>query len=239
MRRRGQFRQQVIRDAWTLAKRFAATDIQNIEFREVPFLYDGVVEGYIDDPQRSIIAAFIREFGCETFFEIGTSLGRTTWTVAHHNPTLEIYTLDVPQTTEADETAFAVGADDRTYFRPAQACGEAFRETSESDRITQLWGDSATFDYTPYTDKIDFVYIDGAHTYEYVKNDTQWVLQMLSPDGTIVWDDYVTSPGVYEYLNELAPSLDRPLYHLLGTRMAIYSRQDFVRQRQPDNFPFG
>ena len=42
-----------------------------------------------------------------------------------------------------------------------------------------------------------------------------------------------------EYLNELAPSLDRPLYHLLGTRMAIYSRKDFVRQRQSDSFPFG
>jgi predicted O-methyltransferase YrrM len=239
LHRHNEFRRHVVRDAWTVAKRFGAEHIENIEFREVPCLYDSVVEGYIDDPQRSIIAALIRGLGCQRFFEIGTSLGRTTWTVARHNPGLRIFTLDVPPTDMPDQTAFELAADDRTYFRPAESCGEAFRGTPESASITQLWGDSATFDYSPYAGKIDFVYVDGAHTYEYVKSDTANALRMLSPTGTIAWDDYTTGPGVYEYLGELAPTLDRPTYHLIDTRMAVYSRADFVRRIGTDNFPFG
>jgi predicted O-methyltransferase YrrM len=237
--RPAEFRRHVIRDAWTVAKRFGAPTIQNIEFREIPMLYDAVVEGYLDDPQRSIIAALIRGLGSETFFEIGTSLGRTTWTVARHNPGVAIYTLDVPPAQHADETRFELAADDRTYFRPPDACGIAFRETEEAARITQLWGDSATFDYAPYAGAIDFVYIDGAHAFDYVKSDTENALRMLSPRGTIAWDDYTTGPGVYEYLTGLAPSLDRHTYHLIGTRMAIYSRAELVHRVAPDRFPFG
>ena len=239
VRRPAEFRHHVVRDAWTIAKRFGARGVQNIEFREIPVLYGAVVEGYIDDPQRTIIAALVRALGAQTFFEIGTSLGRTTWTVAHHNPGVRIWTLDVPPTEALDQTALELGADDRTYFRPVESCGEAFRGTGESEQITQLWSDSATFDYRPFAGQVDFVYVDGAHSYEYVRNDSQQALQMLSPQGTIVWDDYVTGPGVYEYLAELAPSLDEPVYHLIGTRMAIYSRQQFVRRQPPDNFPFG
>lgn len=239
VQRPGEFRLHVIRDMWTIAKRFGATTIQNVEFREIPFLYNARVEGYIDDPQRGIIAAMASALGAQTFFEIGTSLGRTTWTVAHHNPDVRIWTLDVPPTDGVDQTALQLGADDRTYFRPVDRCGEAFREAAESQRITQLWGDSATFDYSLYAGKMDFVYVDGAHSYDYVRSDSQRALEMLSPTGTIVWDDYVTSPGVYQYLGELAPSLDAPIYHLIDTRMAFYSRQGFVDRRRPDRFPFG
>lgn len=234
-----EFRQHVVRDTWTVAKRFGAEHVQNIEFREVPFLHDAVVEGYIDDHQRSIIAALVRGLGCRTFFEIGTNRGRTTWTVARHNPELRLYTLDVPPSEEPEQTALELGADDRMYFRPPELCGDAFRDTAEAARITQLWGDSATFDFSGHEGQIDFVYIDGAHTYEYVVRDTASALRILSPTGTIAWDDYATGPGVYEALLELAPTFDRPVYHLLDTRMAIYSRQDFVVRAAPDHFPFG
>jgi predicted O-methyltransferase YrrM len=239
VRRPSEFRRHVIRDTWTIAKRFGASGIQNIEFRDIPFLYGARVEGYVDDHQRAIIAALVSELGARTFFEIGTSLGRQAWTVAHHAPGVQLWTLDVPPSDAAENTALELGPDDRTYFRPVDRCGEAFRGTDESERITQLWGDSATFDYSPYAGQMDFVYVDGAHSYEYVRSDTGRALEMLSPQGTIVWDDYVTSPGVYEYLGELAPTLDGPIYHLIGTRMAFYSRQRFVKRTPRDNFPFG
>jgi Methyltransferase domain len=233
-----EFRRHVVRDAWTVAKRFGAESVQNIEFREVPFLYDEVVEGYIDDPQRAIIAALVKGLGCQTFFEIGTNRGRTTWTVARHNPELRIYTLDVALGEPPERTAFELGSDDREYFRPETQCGDAFRGTPEAERIEQLWGDSATFDYAPYEGRIDFVYVDGAHAYEYVKSDTANALRMLSATGTIAWDDYSTGPGVFQAMLEVAPQLDGPVYHLIDTRMAIFSRRDFVRN-VTDNFPFG
>ena len=48
---------------------------------------------------------------------------------------------------------------------------------------------------------------------------------MLSTSGTIVWDDYTHYPGIFAYLHELAPTLERPIYHLVGTRLAVYSRR--------------
>lgn len=230
-----EFRRHVVRDAWTTAKTFGADGITNIEFREIPCLQDARVDAYVDDRQRAIIAALVRGLEAQTFFEIGTNRGRTTWTVAHHNENLTLYTLDLPPT--KDNTAYELADDDRVYLRPPSQTGEAFQGTPEAQRVTQIFKDSATFDYSPYANQIDFVYIDGAHTYDYVKSDTANALTMLSPTGAIAWDDYATGPGVYEALIELAPTLDRPVYHLLETRMAIYSRKPFVAHIN-DNFPF-
>jgi hypothetical protein len=236
VRRRPEFRHHVVRDAWTLAKRFAAESVENIEMREIPCLGSAVVEGYLDDPQRLVIAGLAGGLGCRTFFEIGTNRGRTTWTVARTNPGIELFTLDVAPAGTPGATAFDLAADDTEFFRPEEACGEAFHDTPEAGRITQLWGDSATFDFSPYAGAIDLVYVDGAHTYEYVKSDTANALSMLGPRGTIIWDDYSSGPGVYEYVNEVAATLDRPVYHVFGTRMTVYSRQDFVHRLPPDDF---
>lgn len=235
VRRTGELRHHVVRDAWTVAKRFAAESVQNIERREVPCFVDAVIEGYVEDHQGMLIAALGQGLGARAFFEIGTNRGRTSWTVARNNPELEVYTLDVPLSATSADVALQLGCDDDHFFRPGAACGEAFRDTPEAGRITQLWGDSATFDFSPYTGAIDLMYIDGGHTYEYVKSDTANALELLSPTGTIVWDDYGSHPGVYQLVTELAPTLDRPVYHVFGTRMAIYSRQDFVVRRPFDD----
>jgi predicted O-methyltransferase YrrM len=225
----------VVREVWTVAKRFAAESVENIEFREIPCLWDATVEGFLEDQQRLFLAALVGGLGCRTCFEIGTNRGRTTWTIARNNPDVEIHTLDVPPGISRDDTAFELAADDRFCFRD-ESIGEAFRHAPEAQRIIQLWGDSATFDFSPYRGQIDFVYIDGAHTYDYVKSDSANALEMLSPSGTVVWDDYTTGTGVYEYILELAPRLDRPVYHVFGTRTAIYSKQSFVERVPPDDF---
>ena len=235
VRRTEELRHHVVRDAWTVAKRFAAESVQNIERREVPFFVDGVIEGYVEDHQGMLIAALAQGLHAHTFFEIGTNRGRTSWTVARNNPAIQVYTLDVPLCATSADVALELGSDDHRYFRPGEACGEAFRDTPEAERITQLWGDSATFDFSPYAGAIDLIYIDGGHTYEYVKSDTENALELLSPTGTIVWDDYGSHPGVYELVTALAATLDKPVYHVFGSRMAIYSRQDFVVRRPFDD----
>lgn len=235
VRRSDELRHHVVRDAWTVAKRFAAESVQNIERREVPCLVDAVVEGYVEDHQGMLIAALARGLDARTFLEIGTNRGRTSWTVARNNPDLHVYTLDVPLSASSGDVELELGSDDHHFFRPGEACGEAFRDTPEAQRITQLWGDSATFDFSPYAGAVDLVYVDGGHSYDYVKSDTENALALLSPGGTIVWDDYGSHPGVYQYVTELAATLDRPVYHVFGTRMAIYSRTDFVVRRPFDH----
>lgn len=233
--RRPEFRHHVVRDAWTVTKRFGTDSVENIELREIPCLKDAIVEGYLDDYQRLVLAALVAGLGCRTFFEIGTNRGRTAWTVARNNIEVQVYTLDVPPDESLRDTKLEVGADDRVFFRD-ESCGEAFRDTPEAARITQLWGDSATFDFAPYEGRIDFVYVDGAHTYEYVESDTTNALRMLSPGGTIVWDDYASSPGVYRYVNELARRIEHPVFHVFGTRAAFCSRRDFVHRLEPSHY---
>jgi predicted O-methyltransferase YrrM len=235
VRRRAEFRHHVVREAWTVAKRFGAEGVENIELREIPCVQDVVVEGYIDDYQRLVIAALARGLECQTFFEIGTSSGRTSWILARTNPDLWVFTLDLPPGSTPQEAALNLGPDDRVFLRDA-TCGHAFHGTPEATRIEQLSGDSGTFDFSPWEGKIDFVYVDGAHTYEYVKSDTENALRMLSPTGTIVWDDYTTGDAVYNFITDLAPALDRTVYHVFGTRMVIYSRRDFVHRLPFSNF---
>ena len=223
-RRRDEFRYHVIRDAWALLKRFGSQRVENIELRQFPALEDAVVETYIDDPNRAVLAALCRALEAKTFFEIGTNRGRTAWTVARNNPECQLFTLDLPSRESLASVAFDVNASDRDFFAGEWDRGEAFRGTPEEQQITALEGDSATFDYSPYVGQMDVVFVDGAHSYAYVKSDTERALQLVSPNGVIVWDDYPAVPGVYRYLNEFAPTHECPLYHIFGTRLVIHSQ---------------
>lgn len=232
--RRQELRYRLLRDVWSSTKRFGATGIENIAIREIPGIRDEVIEGYIDDRNRVVLAALCRALGAKTFFEIGTNRGRTAWTVARNNPDISVHTLDLPDQEALSDVAFELNKSDRDFFTAEWDRGDAYRGTPEETRIETLLGDSATFDYTPYLGKMDVVLVDGAHSYEYVRSDTENALRLLSPDGTIVWDDYPAIPGVFKHLTDIAPELDRPLYHLFETRLVVYSRKEFVQRLTPE-----
>ncbi len=234
--RRPELRYHVIREMWATAKRFGAGNIENIELREIPALRDAVVETYIDDRNRSVIAALCAALDAQTFFEIGTNRGRTAWTVARHCPDIRVHTLDLPSKEALSEVAFGLNQSDQDFFTADWDRGDAYRGTPEEARIETLLGDSATFDYGPYEGQMDVVLVDGAHSYDYVRSDTENALRMLSPTGAIIWDDYPAIPGVFKYLTELAPTLDRPLYHLYETRTVLYCRQDIVEKLSPEQY---
>lgn len=53
---------------------------------------------------------------------------------------------------------------------------------------------------------MDFVFVDGFHCYEYVKNDTEKGLEMLRPGGIIAWHDCVSNrPEIVSFLKTLSP----------------------------------
>ena len=37
---------------------------------------------------------------------------------------------------------------------------------------------------------MDLIFIDGGHTYELIKNDSELAFQMISKNGIIFWHDY-------------------------------------------------
>ena len=170
-----------------------------------------------------MLAALCRGLQATSFLEIGTNRGRTALSVARTNPELDVMTLDLPDPSASSATALGLIDADRGVFGDWR-CGEAFASTAEAERIVQLYGDSATFDFARYEGKIDVVFIDGSHSYEYVRSDTAAALRMLSPRGAIVWDDYPAFPGVYRAVLDAAAELPGDVLHVVGTRMAMWTR---------------
>jgi methyltransferase family protein len=210
------------RELWLAAKRFAGSQaIREVELSQLGGVADTVVHGYADDVNRLLIAALCANLECRTFFEIGTYLGRTAYTVALTNPETTIYTLDLPSREAADTVELEL-TDPQLFVEWER--GRDFVGTPEAERIHQLFGDSASFDFSPYHGRVDVAYVDGSHSYTYVKSDSENALELIHETGTILWDDYPHYPGVYAYLNELSSSLERPLVHIAGTRLVAYSR---------------
>ncbi len=102
-----------------------------------------------------------------------------------------------------------------------------YSDTPVASKVAQLFQDSATLDTTPYWHQMDLIFVDGGHSYSYVKNDSLKALEMVAPGGRIVWHDYrgarcKETAGVYRYLNELHTT--HPLQMLEGTSLVFYRK---------------
>lgn len=154
--------------------------------------------------------------------EIGTLTGYTALHFALNSPeTAKIYTLDLPmeekvtpqlKTTVVDETHIETHRGQRRY---------AFENTEVAGKVTCLFGDSAAFDFTPFHGKVDFFFIDGAHSYEYVRSDTLNALKCCHPGSVIAWHDFgrVGINGVSKWILELAK--EHEIYSVPGSSLAV------------------
>lgn len=165
------------------------------------------------------ICALIRALEPRAIFEFGTFTGLTTLQMAINAcDEATVYTLNLPP--EADITVHELGDRDQTVMTHMAGTGQFFANEPERDRIVALFGDSASFDFTPYERQIDLVFIDAGHDYENVRCDTENALRLLRGGrGTIVWHDFPNAPGVAEYLKDFAAL--RPVHRIVGTNMAV------------------
>lgn len=164
----------------------------------------------------SLITAYVRP---KQIFEIGTASGQGTLLMARQAPEASIDTLDLGS--EAPSLGVQAG---EPPLENLDAIGSAYGGTEHAARITQHFGDSARFDFSPFKGEIDLVLVDGAHTYEYVASDSAHALEMVTAEGVVVWDDCnALSPGVSRALLELRRR-DEPVHRITGTRLAVLSR---------------
>jgi len=216
-------RRQLLKRVWIDLKRFAAPHVTDLDIASISGIERLNVEGPVLRHSPLVLCAIAALLEPATIFEFGTYRGDTAWLLARNLPRASVCTLDLAGP-DAMYHAQLELTDIDEYFHD-WGRGVRFHGTPEAERITQLVGDSATFDFSPYRGSIDLVYVDASHSYSYVRSDTEAALSMLSPSGTIVWDDYTHYSGIYAYLNELATVLDGPVFHILDTRLAVYSRR--------------
>ncbi len=182
-----------------------------------------------------VINQLIRQNSPANLFELGTFDGRTTLNMACNSPEdAKVYTLDLPKESQRAD-----------YWEPSRdlwsknPVSESSNENSEDQRVTigsmylgsdceakivQLYGDSATFDFSPYLNSMDFVFIDASHEYQTKLSDSKTALKLLrNGEGIILWHDYreyAFEEGV-KALNECYSEIKgfEDLRHIEGTTM--------------------
>jgi hypothetical protein len=139
----------------------------------------------------------------------------------------KVYTLDLPKD-KLYSTKLPIVPGDKgdKMFIDKEISGSRYLGKDCERKIIQLYGDSATFDFSPFFNMMDFIFIDGSHSYEYVLNDSKQALKLLrNGKGVILWHDYDLWGGVTKALDKLYLE-DRKfkgLKHIEGTSMVCLS----------------
>ena len=150
-------------------------------------------------------------------FEFGTFNGMTTLHFAMNSPeSARVVTVDLDPGDPRRELV-----NDDTYYISDNQVGQMFHDAVERSKIEQIFADTTTFNHSQYQGKADLIFVDAGHEYDLVRSDTEKALDMLAPNGVILWHDYVFSHyGVYTLLNQLSQSL--PLHSIPNATLVCY-----------------
>jgi predicted O-methyltransferase YrrM len=179
----------------------------DIEKIEVPFGAIDEQTGKVNQAELLYVNAVAKFLKAKNIFEFGTYMGRTTYHLAAVAPDAKVTTLDLPE-----------DGGTKTW----SCLGVCYKGTDREPQITQLLQDAYKFDPEPYRRSMDFIYVDGDHSYAGVKNDTEKALQMLKPGGTVMWHDYGASSdlGLTRFFVEFTQV--RPVFRLKKTSLLLY-----------------
>jgi len=184
--------------------------------------------GTIRPIESQVLAALVSHLKPKTIFELGTYTGFSTIHLSENSPSdSTIYTLDLPP----DKTGIELKNDMNEAHRDIKNINlnkeRYFHSLGSKNSIVELLGNSKTFDFSPYFEKIDFVFIDANHSYAYVKSDTENALRLLTPNGVILWHDYdFIHPGVFRLINEIAK--EKKIFYIERTRYAYEISPDKI-----------
>lgn len=168
--------------------------------------------------------------GCKdstNIFEIGTFDGRTTLNIALNAPSkCKVYTLDIPPD---QETKFELDKGER-HMVDKHIPGSRYEKYRSKypaaiSNIHQLFGDSATFDFSPYKDSCSLVFVDGSHAYDYVMSDTRAAMSMVVSGGVVIWHDYGIWEGVTKALEKIELLEQYCLRTIRGTSLVYWRKE--------------
>lgn len=171
------------------------------------------------------LATLVQALQPQTIFEFGTYLGVSVLTMAANAPPdCHIYTMDLPDGADASLVPELNITEQILITKSRFRVGEAYLRSPFKNKIVQIRDDSMTFRAEACVKNADLVFVDGGHSLPLITKDTENAFRILSPNGTILWDDYFHKyPDVVAYLNGLASQY--PLHTIPGTNMVIYSRR--------------
>jgi hypothetical protein len=153
--------------------------------------------------------------------EIGTYMGHTTRRMAENLPDALIHTLDLPVDYSMTETTAGLPPKDDFHLIKHRIVGREFKNQECEKRIVQHFGDTAVFDFKELGHPA-FFFIDGSHTYEYCKQDTEKCLALCNGQGTFLWHDCDEwHPEVVRFIREWRAA-GKEIVRIKGTSLAYW-----------------
>ena len=172
-------------------------------------------DGYLPWCDLLALISVLVDRAPRSILEIGTFNGYTTRLMALNLPDAAIHTLDLPENFDGEKTEAGLVKDD-FHLISARRVGSEFRQDKTITSIQQHFGDTASYAFP----NAEFCFIDGSHTYSYVRNDTEKALATGNVK-TLVWHDCDRyHPGVTKWLVEMLGA-GHPVRRIEGTNLAI------------------
>lgn len=212
--------------------------IESIDLRTLKSLLNGPAPkldvlfesqyGNINFSEAVSISYLIQALQPKVLFEIGTFDGFSTYHLAMNSPdTAKVFTLNLPPDSSFEDyhklySLTEYRGDLLTHeLGKSLGIGRMYRESPVAHKVTQLFGDSLEFNFSPYRKSVDLCFIDGGHSYLHMASDTKNAMSILTDMGVAIWHDYnIQHREIYRFLNELSETYR--LFHLEGTRLVIF-----------------
>jgi len=166
-----------------------------------------------------LLAILVAENPSEVL-EIGTYMGHTARAMAESLETATIHTIDLPRDFSAEEGGNLLPKSD-FHLIARRNVGQEFKGQPCESRIRQHFGDTAVTDFTRIG-RPTFFFIDGSHTYEHCKNDSDKCLSLCPKGGTFLWHDCDKGhPGVIKFILEWRAQ-GKNIVRIEGTDLAYW-----------------
>lgn len=184
--------------------------IKKISYPDCDYIIDESIPRYTPTKDIKVVLWLSRK--CDgNILEIGCNTGITTNELCRFNPEKKIYALDYLQ---ANQTM----SEEQKKEAPKKI-GSLIKKDCNVEIINKNSRDFNFFDL----DNVGFIFIDGDHSFESVKKDTEQSMRYIFTrgKGIICWHDYRKNPswcGVKKLLDKL--SIRIPIKHFEGTLVA-------------------
>lgn len=206
----------LVEKKYHLAKGLPVVDLEtlfpNFEQQVSPYSY---LSGMTLPIDLALLKALAQKIGAEKYFEIGTWRGESVANVASVVP--QCFSLNLSR-----EEILGMGypkdyADLHSFF------------SEKLPNVTQLWGNSANFDFAPHLGQYDLIFVDGDHHAEAVCRDTKTAFKLRrNEQSIIVWHDYALDTETIRWsvlsgiLEGCPEECRKNLYHVSNTLCAVY-----------------
>jgi hypothetical protein len=172
------------------------------------------------DQALSLLAVLVAEQP-QVVLEIGTFMGHTTKAMAMNLPRSVIHTVDLPPEFSPQRDPVSHARKDDFHLIANRRVGREFVGTEYEPRIRQHFADTALWDFREAAGAT-FFFVDGSHTYDYCKNDSEKCLALSGGRGVFLWHDCDDEhPGVLELINKWR-DMGRDIRRINATPLAYW-----------------